>query len=82
MASAAFPAAPAKPVNAALVTWVVMLASFITVLDSTIANVALPHMAASLGAATATVTWVWTPYIVAAAIATPLTAWLGGKVGR
>jgi len=82
MASAAFPAAPAKPVNAALVTWVVMLASFITVLDSTIANVALPHMAASLGAASDTVTWVLTSYIVAAAIATPLTAWLGGKVGR
>ena len=59
-----------------------MLATFITVLDSTIANVALPHMAASLGAASDTVTWVLTSYIVAAAIATPLTAWLGGIVGR
>ncbi len=84
MASAALPLTGpvAKTVNPALVTWVVMLASFITVLDSTIANVALPHMAASLGAASDTVTWVLTSYIVAAAIATPLTAWAGGKVGR
>jgi DHA2 family multidrug resistance protein len=85
VASAALPFAttpPAKAVNPLLVTCVVMLASFITVLDSTIAYVALPHMAASLGAASDTVTWVLTSYIVAAAIATPLTAWLGGKVGR
>ncbi len=84
MASAALPFAAAVPraPSRLLVTWVVMLATFITVLDSTIANVALPHMAASLGAASDTVTWVLTSYIVAAAIATPLTAWLGGKVGR
>ncbi len=83
MATAALPfAAPAKAVNPLMVTCVVMLATFITVLDSTIANVALPHMQASLGAASDTVTWVLTSYIVAAAIATPLTAWLGGKVGR
>lgn len=82
-AAAAFAApAAARPANPTLITWVVMLATFITVLDSTIANVALPHMAASLGAASDTVTWVLTSYIVAAAIATPLTAWLGGKVGR
>ncbi len=88
MATAA-PALPGahgfQPVGAAspaLVTWVVMLATFITVLDSTIANVALPHMAASLGAASDTVTWVLTSYIVAAAIATPLSAWAGGKIGR
>ncbi len=85
MATAApFAAAPAaaKTVNPLVITCVIMLASFITVLDSTIANVALPDMEASLGAASDTVTWVLTSYIVAAAIATPLTAWLGGKVGR
>ena len=84
MATAAFPAAaaPARTSSPLLITIVVMLATFITVLDSTIANVALPHMQASLGAASDTVTWVLTSYIVAAAIATPLTAWLGGKVGR
>jgi len=72
----------AKPVPPFVITCVIMLASFITVLDSTIANVALPDMEASLGAASDTVTWVLTSYIVAAAIATPLTAWLGGKLGR
>ena len=83
MATAAFPLAPARAVTSPLlITCVVMLATFITVLDSTIANVALPHMQASLGAAADTVTWVLTSYIVAAAIATPLTAWLGGRVGR
>lgn len=85
MATAAPPfaaAVAARPANPLLITIVVMLATFITVLDSTIANVALPHMQASLGAASDTVTWVLTSYIVAAAIATPLTAWLGGKLGR
>ncbi len=65
-----------------LITCVVMLATFLQVLDSTIANVALPHMQASLGAAADTVTWVLTSYIVASAIATPLTGWLAGVVGR
>jgi DHA2 family multidrug resistance protein len=85
MATAAPPLAAvpvARPVNPLFITIVVMLATFITVLDSTIANVALPHMQASLGAASDTVTWVLTSYIVAAAIATPLTAWLGGRLGR
>ena len=84
MATAALPAAaaPARTASPLLITIVVMLATFITVLDSTIANVALPHMQASLGAASDTVTWVLTSYIVAAAIATPLTAWAGAKLGR
>lgn len=59
-----------------------MLATFLQALDSTIANVALPHMQASLSAAADTVTWVLTSYIVASAIATPLTGWLAGVVGR
>jgi len=83
MASAALPLpATRAPSSPLLITVVVMLATFITVLDSTIANVALPHMQASLGAASDTVTWVLTSYIVAAAIATPLTPWLGAKLGR
>ncbi len=81
--AAAYPAAPDRAVPKALgITLVVMLATFMQVLDSTIANVALPHMQASLGAAADTVTWVLTSYIVASAIATPLTGWLGGKFGR
>jgi MFS transporter, DHA2 family, multidrug resistance protein len=68
--------------NAMIITLIVMLSTFMTVLDSTIANVALPHMQASLGAAADTVTWVLTSYIVAAAIATPLTGLLSEKLGR
>ncbi|QXQ06873.1 DHA2 family efflux MFS transporter permease subunit [Sphingosinicellaceae bacterium] len=83
MASIAAPfEAERAPVHPLLVTCVVMLATFLQVLDSTIANVALPHMQASLGAAADTVTWVLTSYIVASAIATPLTGWLAGVVGR
>lgn len=60
----------------------IMLATIMQVLDTTIANVALPHMAASLGATQEEVTWVLTSYIVAAAIATPLSAWVVDRVGR
>ncbi|MGE0775049.1 MAG: DHA2 family efflux MFS transporter permease subunit [Sphingomonadaceae bacterium] len=63
-------------------TIVVMAATLIQVLDSTIANVALPHMQASLGAAPDTITWVLTSYIVAAAVATPTTGWLETRFGR
>jgi MFS transporter, DHA2 family, multidrug resistance protein len=80
MATTASAAAPAP--NPVVITAVVMLGSFMTILDSTIANVALPHMQPSLGAAADTVTWVLTSYIVATAVATPLTGWLAGKIGR
>jgi MFS transporter, DHA2 family, multidrug resistance protein len=77
---AAAPAsAGASPV---VVTMVVMLGSFMTVLDSTIANVALPHMQPSLNAAADSITWVLTSYIVATAIATPITGWLAARIGR
>ena len=52
------------------------------VLDTTIANVALPHMQTSLGATRETVNWVLTSYIVASAIAIPITGWLADRVGR
>ncbi len=60
----------------------IMLATIMQVLDTTIANVALPHMAASLGAAQDEITWVLTSYIVASAIATPLTGWAADRLGR
>ena len=63
-------------------TIVVMSATLIQVLDSTIANVALPHMQAALGGTPDTITWVLTSYIVAAAIATPATGWLEAALGR
>lgn len=68
--------------NRGLITVAVMAAMIMQVLDMTIANVALPHMQASLGAAQDTITWVLTSYIVAAAIATPITGWLSDRIGR
>jgi DHA2 family multidrug resistance protein len=65
-----------------LITVSVMVAMIMVILDMTIANVALPHMQASLGAAQDTITWVLTSYIVAQAIATPITGWLSDNIGR
>ena len=59
-----------------------MAATFIVVLDTTIANVALPHMQAALGASPDTISWVLTSYILASAVALPLTGWLSAKFGR
>ena len=59
-----------------------MLATIMQILDTTIANVALPSMQGSLNAAQDTITWVLTSYIVSAAIATPLTGWVSDRIGR
>jgi DHA2 family multidrug resistance protein len=68
---------PAPPaINRPMITWAIMLATIMQTLDSTIANVALPHMQGSLSASQDQITWVLTSYIVAAAIATPLSGWL------
>jgi DHA2 family multidrug resistance protein len=78
--SAVLPAAESlmepMPINRRMITGSVMLATIIQALDTTIANVALPHMQGSLSASQDQITWVLTSYIVAAAIATPLTGWL------
>jgi MFS transporter, DHA2 family, multidrug resistance protein len=58
-----------------------MLATFMQGVDTTIANVALPHMQGSFSAAQDQIAWVVTSYIVAAAIMTPLTGWLAGRFG-
>jgi DHA2 family multidrug resistance protein len=65
-----------------LITASIMLATIMQVLDTTIANVALPSMQGSLNAAQDTITWVLTSYIVASAIATPLTGWVADRIGR
>lgn len=65
-----------------MITLSIMLATIMQTLDSTIANVALPHMAGGLSASQDQITWVLTSYIVAAAIATPVTGWLSGRYGR
>ncbi|WP_420342513.1 DHA2 family efflux MFS transporter permease subunit [Paenirhodobacter sp.] len=68
--------------NHGLITLSLMLATIMQVLDTTIANVALPSMKADLGASSDTINWVLTSYIVAAAIATPLSGWLSERYGR
>jgi DHA2 family multidrug resistance protein len=65
-----------------MVTAGVILGMLMQVLDTTIANVALPHMTASLGATRETINWVLTSYIVASAIAIPITGWLADRIGR
>jgi len=65
-----------------LITVSIMLATIMQALDTTIANVALPYMQGSLSAAQDQIAWVLTSYIVAAAIATPMTGWLVGRFGR
>lgn len=64
------------------ITITVMAATLMQVLDSTIANVALPHMQATLSATQESVAWVLTSYIIAVAIATPVTGWLESRFGR
>jgi DHA2 family multidrug resistance protein len=65
-----------------LIMAALMLAVIMQVLDTTIANVALPDMRADLGASTDTINWVLTSYIVAAAIITPMSGWLSNQFGR
>jgi DHA2 family multidrug resistance protein len=75
--------APWKPrVNPWLIAMTVALAAFMEVLDTSIANVALPHIAGSLGASTDEGTWVLTSYLVANAIVLPLGGWASNVMGR
>ncbi|MBT2187761.1 DHA2 family efflux MFS transporter permease subunit [Sphingobium nicotianae] len=64
-----------------LATTAIMAAMVMQVLDTTITNVALPHMSASLGASPETISWVLTSYILASAVSIPLTGWLADRVG-
>ncbi len=81
MSSIAQQAGADTPLNRPMITVSIMLATLIQTLDSTIANVALPHMQGTLSASQDEITWVLTSYIVAAAIATPLTGWLSDRLG-
>jgi DHA2 family multidrug resistance protein len=72
-----------KPrVNPWLIAFVVSLAAFMEVLDTSIANVALPHIAGNLGASSDESTWVLTSYLVSNAIVLPITGWLVSVMGR
>ena len=68
--------------NPWLVAVVVAMAAFMEVLDTSIANVALPHMAGNLGASNDQSTWVLTSYLVSNAIVLPISGWLAGLFGR
>jgi len=76
------PTAPARDVHPGLVAISVMLATIMQALDTTIANVALPHMQGSLSATQDQISWVLTSYIVAAAITMPATGFVAAKIGR
>lgn len=65
-----------------MITLSIMAATIMQTLDGTIANVALPHMQGSLSASQDQIAWVLTAYIVAAAIATPLTGWVVDRFGQ
>ena len=79
---AAYVSASEQPVNPWLIAVVVSLAAFMEVLDTSIANVALPHIAGDLGASTDESTWVLTSYLVSNAIILPVSGWFVGIFGR
>jgi len=75
--------AAARPaVNPWIIAIAVTLATFMEVLDTSIANVALPHIAGSLSAGQDESTWVLTSYLVSNAIVLPLSGWLSSILGR
>src|SRR5512138_3733501 len=69
-------------VNPWLIAAAAMLATFMEVLDTSVANVALPHIAGNLSATPEQATWVLTSYLVSNAIVLPATGWLSGLFGR
>ncbi len=73
---------PEKQVNPWIVAIAVMFATFMEVLDTTVVNVSLPHIASSMSATTDEATWALTSYLVANAIILPMTGWLAGRFGR
>lgn len=80
MTSAA--AAPGAAPNRFLITVALMSATVLQVLDITIVNVALPHMAGSLGATLDNISWVLTSYLIGASIMMPLTGYFTERIGR
>jgi DHA2 family multidrug resistance protein len=69
-------------INPWLIAISVMLGTFMEVLDTTVVNVSLPHIAGNLGATVDEATWVLTSYLVANAIILPMTGWLANQFGR
>jgi DHA2 family multidrug resistance protein len=69
-------------INPWLIAIAVMSSTFMEVLDTTVVNVSLPHIAGSLSATIDEATWTLTSYLVANAIVLPMTGWLAGRFGR
>jgi len=70
------------PVRRFFITLPTMIASTMVAVDITIANVALPHMQSTMSASQDQIVWVLTSYVIAGAIATPLSGWLASRYGR
>ncbi len=66
--------------NPWLIALTVTLATFMEVLDTSIANVALPHIAGSVGASQEEATWVLTSYLVASAVILPISGWISNRI--
>jgi DHA2 family multidrug resistance protein len=73
---------PERQVNPWIIAISVMFATFMEVLDTTVVNVSLPHIAGTLSVTIDEATWVLTSYLVANAIILPMTGWLAGRFGR
>ncbi len=71
-----------KNVNKWLITITVMLPTIMEIIDTSVANVALPYMQGSLNAGTEEITWVLTSYLVSNAVVLPMTGWLSRMFGR
>jgi DHA2 family multidrug resistance protein len=81
MASAPAEVEPLKGTKLLLAAFALALANFVVVLDTTIANVSVPHIAGGLAVSSTQGTWVITSYAVADAISVPLTGWLSSRFG-
>src|SRR5204863_973143 len=73
---------PDGTINPWVIALTVTMATFMEVLDTSIANVALPHVAGSLSVTQDQSTWVLTSYLVSNAIVLPLSGWLANRFGR
>jgi DHA2 family multidrug resistance protein len=71
-----------KPVNPWIVTIAVMLGTFMEILDTTVVNVSIPHIAGNMGATVDEGTWVVTSYLVSNAVILPMSGWLANRFGR
>ncbi|HEY3347519.1 MAG TPA: DHA2 family efflux MFS transporter permease subunit [Nitrospirota bacterium] len=82
MHNKAHQASEPKPVSKWLIALTVMLPTLMEIIDTSVANVALPHMQGSFNAGADEVTWVLTSYLVSNAIVLPMTGWLSRVFGR